>query len=310
MIWRWKRWVSFIDGGPCLCSDLKRVCSQASHAALPGRFGYRSRHAGSHSIVHDRGHDLLRRELWQWYKLGNGARSGKQHILGDVGGPYIHGSAKDARQHQGVGDHIGDIRTPGRYNGCPGGSGCFRCNFWIGYGKHKENGAFRHGADHLWGDRVPRREPDDHISATHGISECPCDVSSVRLTGDVHLRPVHIEQAIAIEDTQAITDQEVLKARVQQQVGDANATWTGAIDDDAHVPWLFVNQLERIVQSAKNGSGSRMLFGMQDGDVDGSRQVICNGETAWRSDTTEADAAKGRPQRHTSTDGFLYILCV
>src|SRR6266567_1713849 len=201
-------------------------------------------------------------------------------------------------------------KMPGRYNGCAGGPGCFRCNFWIGYGKHKENGAFRHGADHLWGDRVPRREPDDHVSATHGISECPRDVGSVRLTGDVHLRPVHIEEAVTIEDTQAITDQEVLKARVQQEVGDANATWTGAIDDDAHVLWLFVNQLERIVHSAKNGSGSRMLFGMQDGDVDGSRQVIGNGETAWRSDPTEADAAKGRPQRQTSTDDCLYILCV
>src|SRR6266568_1843332 len=67
---------------------------------------------------------------------------------------------------------------------------------------------------------------------------------------------------------------------------------------------------KRMGRSAKNGSGSRMLFGMQDGDVDGSRQVIGNGETAWRSDPTEADAAKGRPQRHTSTDDFLYILCV
>jgi hypothetical protein len=50
-------------------------------------------------------------------------------------------------------------------------------------------------------------------------------------------------EAITIKDTQAITDQDVLKAGVEQKASDTDTTWTSAIDHDTHNFWrLAYNQ--------------------------------------------------------------------
>src|SRR6266699_277006 len=144
----------------------------------------------------------------------------------------------------------------------------------------------------------------------HRIGQGPRDIGGVGLASDVYVSPVHIVQAVEGEDAQAVADQDVLKARVQQQARDTSATRASAIDDDADGLRVFANQLERVVQAAQDSGSLRMLFGMQDGNIGGQAQVLRQRKTARRSDTAEADAAKGGAQGYTRADHLLDILCV
>jgi hypothetical protein len=53
----------FIEGGPCLLFDLRRVFLDAGDSASPRRLGHYPCDARGHGIVHDRRHKVLGREL-------------------------------------------------------------------------------------------------------------------------------------------------------------------------------------------------------------------------------------------------------
>src|SRR2546427_3780569 len=102
----------------------------------------------------------------------------------------------------------------------------------------------------------------------------------------------------------------MLKADAQQKTGYTDSSWSSTIDHDSHVLKRFIYQLERIIQTTQDSSGSRILFCMKNGDIDGTCKVVRDCKTTRRSDAAEANATKGWSKRHAYIYYFLYILCV
>ena len=132
------------------------------------------------------------------------------------------------------------------HDSSPGCHCGFRSDTRIGQCQGKENRPGRHRANHFWCDRTPGGQPDVNISIAQSIAEGPANVSRIRPASDVQLRPVHVASPVTIKNAEAITDQDVLEAGLQQETGSAEATRTGTTDHNTHCLLRFTHELEGI----------------------------------------------------------------
>ena len=172
------------------------------------------------------------------------------------------------------------------HDSSPGCHCGFRSDTRIGQCQGKENRPGRHRANHFWCDRAPGGQPNVNISIAQSIAEGPANVSRIRPASDVQLGPVHVASPVTIKNAEAITDQDMLEAGLQQETGGPNSTGTRAVDHHTNRLFRLAHELERIGEGCQDGDGSGVLFSMQYRDIHCPCQVVGHGKTAGGSNAT------------------------
>src|SRR5579863_5524242 len=117
-------------------------------------------------------------------------------------------------------------------------------------------------------------------------------------------------QPIALKYAKTITNQNMLEASLQQEMGRANTTRARAVDYDTRRLFPFAHEFQRIGESAQTGDCDGMLFSMYNRDIHCPRKMIGHSKTMGRCDTTQAEATEGWPNRNACSNDLPNILSI
>ncbi len=158
----------------------------ACHAALHRSASHGGTYGGEQTGVEGGGDDIFAAKLEVGAAIGGVDHRGHGELgyLGDgPDGIYLHGlvnlrgsavecAAEDVGEAEHVVNLVGIVRAAcGHDEVGAGGGGHLVCDFGVGVGEGKHDGARCHRLDHVGGDYVLDREAEEHVGVLHGLGQ-------------------------------------------------------------------------------------------------------------------------------------------
>ena len=129
----------------------------------------------------------------------------------------------------------------------------------------------------------------------------------VGFLGNVRLRPIHSLGAVQIDGASPVAHDDVLRARADQQSGDADTRDACAADDDPHVGEFFADHLEGIDERTQNEHPGAVMLVREDRDIGGAFEMVGDGKGARAGDIVDTDRAEGGGHSGANFDDLGHI---
>ncbi len=229
-------------------------------------------------------------------QAGDGVSRGLHHVVVDIRGAHVQGSAEDAREGQHVVDLVGEVRATGRGHGGAGGQSLVGHDLGHGVGAGKDDRVGGHRAHHVLGQRAGGRDTHEDVGALDGLGQRTRDLLLVGPGCDLFLHGVQTVAAL-VDGALTVADDDVLHAHALHQARDGDAGGTGAREDHLNVGQLAPGQATGVDQCGAGHDSSSVLVVVEDGDVADLLQAALDLKAARRADVLEVDAAKAAGQK-------------
>jgi hypothetical protein len=176
-------------------------------------------------------------------------------------------------------------------------------NLRIGVGHREHEGLWAHAADHLPGEDVRHREPDEPVCPHEGLGERELrSVLGEHLLLWVEVGAILGDQAFRIEQP----DLPSVDAELAVQPGAGHRGGSGAGEHDLLGRQRLPGELGDVEERRSADDRGPVLVIMEDRDVQRLDQPSLDLEALWRLDVLEVDPSEGRRERRDHRDHLFH----